>query len=89
MKLGKVPAGGCELVPGLVVQALPQAGGSLVLAAKPLKASGAGPPESMLAVAQLSPQNSTAPDAVWFPSTKAPCAGNANKIVEALFDDDR
>lgn len=89
MKLGKVPAGGCELVPGLVAQALPQAGGSLVLAAKPLKASGAGPPLSMLTVAQSPPQNFTAPDAVWFPSTKAPWAGNANKIVEAPLEDGR
>ncbi len=40
--LGSGEFGAGELFPGMLIQALPHAGGSLVLAAKPLKASGAG-----------------------------------------------
>lgn len=48
--------GGAGLLPGLVVHVPPQYGGSLLnVAAKPLKALGAGPPESALSVAHCAP----------------------------------
>src|SRR6266852_5659672 len=51
MKEGTV-AGGPELFPGSVIHVPPQAGGVvLVVSAKPLKASGAGPPLSELSFA--------------------------------------
>src|SRR5439155_13985265 len=72
MKDGSV-SGGLELLPGLEVQVSPQAGGFvLMVAAKPLKLSGAGPPLSTLLRDQSWPQNSTFPVAVWSPTTKAP-----------------
>ena len=66
-------SGGFELLPGLLVQVSPQAGGLVLMAeAKPLKLSGAGPPLSTFLRDQSWPQNSTDPVAVSSPTTKAP-----------------
>jgi hypothetical protein len=51
---GGIVSGGFELLPGLLVQVSPQAGGLVLTSeAKPLKLSGAGPPLSTLSRDQL------------------------------------
>src|SRR5215208_3566970 len=70
-------AGGLALLPGRLVQVMPQAGGVPVSAAKPLKLAGAAPPERVLRLDQASPHQVTAVPAAAVvtarsPSTKAP-----------------
>src|SRR5690242_13619598 len=67
---GSGPSGGSELLPGSVVQLPPQL--PLTSLAKPLKALGAAPPESVLSFAHCAPQNSTdsPTDALPSPTTK-------------------
>ena len=82
-------AGGFELFPGPVVQVMPHLGDSAEsVAAKPLKLAGADPPLRWLSVDHCALQKVTlAPVcALWSPTTKAPLARNANRIVFALAD---
>src|SRR5215831_7738344 len=78
---GNGPAGGDELPPTRVTQLVPQAGTDGE-AARPLNAGGGVPPLRVFDVHQVSPQNSTDPDALWSPTTKVPPPG-ANSYAKA------
>src|SRR5437016_821558 len=81
MKAGKGPAGGGALLPGSVLQSMPQAGVA-GLRAKPLKLAGAGPPLRVFSFHHWGPQNVTAVPGVLLPSpiTNAPPPGKNAKI---------
>ena len=58
-------AGGPELLPGSLVQVLPQVAGCVLVAlAKPLKVAGVAPPLNELALAHFAPQKVT-----WLPTS--------------------
>src|SRR5258708_24383739 len=81
MKAGRGPAGGGVLLPGSVLQPVPQLG-VLGLSAKPLKLAGAVPPLKEFSFHHCAPQNVTAvPTALfWSPITNEPPPGAKAKI---------
>jgi hypothetical protein len=89
---GKGKSGGSELLPGPVVQVIPQFGGSAVsVLVKPLKLGGAAPPLRPFSAGHCALQNVTLDPIVAFrsPISKAPLARNAKMIAFALADDGR
>src|SRR5436309_7463210 len=81
MKAGSGPAGGGALLPGSVLQSVPQLGVA-GFRAKPLKAAGAGPPLNEFSFHHCGPQNVTCVPAALLPSpiTNAPPLGTKAKI---------
>src|SRR5690242_5649762 len=81
MKAGNGPAGGGALLPGSVVQPVPQLGTDGFLA-KPLKLAGAAPPLSAFSFDHCEPQNVTLVPFELLPSpiTNAPPPGAKAKI---------
>src|SRR5262249_51969391 len=94
MKLGmSAPLGGAELLPGRVVHFAPQAGGFVVVAAKPLNDAGAAPPLSRLSADHVLDHHVTvvvgvAVAAALSPRTNAPWSRNPNTVAVLLVSDD-
>src|SRR5437763_3932905 len=83
MYSGSGPAGGPALLPGSVLQPVPQEGAAGV-SAKPLNVAGALPPLRLFAFAHCAPQNCTVPVALLSPMTNAPPLGAAPNTVAVL-----
>src|SRR5690242_12040834 len=81
MNSGSGPAGGGVLLPGSVLQSVPHAGATGLMA-KPLKLAGPDPPLSAFTFHQLGPQKVTAVPIALLPSpiTNAPPSGAVAKI---------
>ena len=73
MNCGTV-SGGCELLPGRLVQCPPQLAGTISV--KPLNESGAAPPLRVLSFAHFAPQNVTVFPGIALPSPITNCALN-------------